>query len=91
MMYILTQAEYDELKQKAAQPKPWRPDITTKQLQKLCSEIADTMPVNWGWNGPDPKPWGCIITRYKEEGTEWYCDTCPVQALCPHEDKEYSK
>lgn len=92
MQYILTQAEYDELKQRAAPLRPWRPDLTTKQLQTLCTKICNTMPVNWGWvgPGPDPKPWVCKITQARN-GIEWYCDTCPVQDICPHDDKEYSK
>ena len=94
MMYILTQEEFDELKQKAATPKPWRPDITTKQLQKLCTKICDEMPVVWGWTGPgpDPKPWGCKITKERgDAGYEWYCDKCPVELLCPHNEKDFSK
>ena len=84
MMYILTQEEFDALKtvQEQARLKD------TKKLQKLCTKIADEMPVKWGWGKPDdPKPWGCILTA---EG-EWYCDTCPVQEICPHPDKEWSK
>jgi hypothetical protein len=84
MQYILSQEEYDELKRHAD---AHRPDLTPKQLQKLCTEICDTMPVNWGWNGPDPKPWGCKLSK----DHEWYCDKCPVQRLCPSDEQEFSK
>ena len=59
MQYILTQEEMDELKK--AKQRSF--DVTTKQLQKLCTKIANEMPVVWGWGGPDPKPWGCIHGR----------------------------
>jgi hypothetical protein len=86
MQYLLTQEEYDELK---AQKRGIRLE-NTKKLQALCTKIADTMPVNWGWKGPDPKPWGCIIT-VQREGHEWYCDQCPVQDICPYPGKSYSQ
>lgn len=84
MQYILTQEEYDRLKEKA------RPRIliSDKQLQILCTKIANEMPVKWGWGGPDPKPWTCIRN---EENRDWYCDKCPVQTICPNPDKEWSQ
>jgi hypothetical protein len=82
MQYILTQAEYDELKR----VKEMHFNVMTKRLQELCTKVADEMPVNWGWNGPDPKPWGCIHSK----DLEWYCDTCPVSSFCPS-DKQWSK
>lgn len=98
MMYILTEAEYDALvaKQKADRRIGW---LTKKQLQKLCTEIADTMPVVWGWGGPDPKPWGCMITVENADradpddypDTEWYCDKCPVHSICEYDEKRHSK
>lgn len=90
MQYLLTKEEYEELKRKASMQKPWRPDITTRQLQTLCTKICNEMPVVWGWGGPDPKPWKCVITE-QANGHEWYCDICPVQQLCPHPDKSWSK
>lgn len=83
MKYILSQREYDELRlgQKL------KIKLEQKKLQDLCTKIANEMPVEWGWNGPDPKPWRCILT----EAGEWYCDSCPVQTICPHPHKEYSK
>jgi hypothetical protein len=83
MMYILSEEEYRELTAKKATGI----GLSEEKLQTLCTEIANEMPVVWGWGGPDPKPWKCIITaKY-----EWYCDNCPVQAICPNEDKEWSK
>jgi hypothetical protein len=45
MMYLLTQEELDELKAK----KSLDFKLSTKKLQQLCTKIADTMPVVWGW------------------------------------------
>jgi len=86
MQYILTQEEFDELNK----VKQHKFDVTTKQLQKLCTKIANEMPVTWGWGGPDPKPWGCIHTRLEDDNEEWYCDECPVKSICPS-TKNWSK
>lgn len=86
MQYILTEEEFNRLQAQAK--KADRFGITDNQLQKLCSEIANTMPVVWGWGGDDPKPWGCILN---DDGDEWYCDQCPVSKICPHPHKEWSK
>lgn len=86
MMYILTQEEYVELKQAKSE----KIQMSKKKLQTLCTKIANEMPVNWGWGGPDPKPWGCIHTE-NDEYDEWYCDKCPVQEICPEEWKNWSK
>lgn len=83
MQYILSEEEYKGLVNK----KQSTIDLETKKLQTLCTKIANKMPVVWGWNGPDPKPWGCILT----ENGEWYCDKCPVQEICPSKEKEYTK
>lgn len=100
MMYILSEDEYKELKANADRGARLAGHtavgMTTKQLQKLCTLIADTMPVKWGWarrGEPDPpKPWGCIITAEKQDPPqEWYCDTCPVHNLCPHPHKAHSQ
>jgi len=46
------------------------------------------MPVKWGWSkDEEAKPWGCIHSQQEE----WYCDSCPVQEICPEPDKEWSK
>lgn len=42
MQYLLTQEEYDALRARQQH------EISTKKLQKLCTKIADTMPVKWG-------------------------------------------
>jgi hypothetical protein len=86
MMYILTEKEYNDLVNKRAKVELG----DTKKLQKLCTKIANEMPVKWGWGGADPKPWGCFITAV-EKGEEWFCDTCPVQSICPYDDKRWSQ
>ncbi len=83
MQYILTEREYKALKNKQKLDLGLQED----KLQALCTKIANEMPVNWGWGDPDPKPWMCILT----EEDEWYCDSCPVQEICPHEWKHWSK
>jgi hypothetical protein len=84
MNYLLTEREFKALCEAAERANKMPSEA---ELQKLCTEIADTMPVNWGWGGNDPKPWGCILSKK----TEWYCDSCPVQDICPFDDKEWSK
>jgi hypothetical protein len=102
MQYILTEEEYKDLKSAADRGRRLEGHITvhmtTKQLQALCTKIAVTMPVKWGWGGPDPKPWGCLLTQRAEAEKQgnfdpevWYCDSCPVQNLCPYPGKCYSK
>ena len=82
MQYILSQTEYDELKNTQKQK-----SISEKnELQKVCTNVANTMPVFWGWGVPDNKPWGCIVNR-----PDWYCDKCPVQTICPKEWKNFSQ
>jgi hypothetical protein len=84
MQYVLTQAEYDELVRKQKLDLNMQKD----QLQDLCTRIADQMPVSVHWiDGGNPHPWGCILT----DKYEHYCDHCPVQDICPHEHKEWSK
>ena len=97
MQYILSEDEYKQLKAAASLGSRFHDKtavpLTSKQLQQLCTEIADTMPIKWSWdnqNVPNPKPWGCIITE-ENSGHEWYCDECPVLKLCPHQHKEFSK
>lgn len=94
MQYILNEDEFKQLKSAADRGKRFEGcttvNLTTKQLQALCTKICNEMPVQWGWNGVDPKPWGCKLDADKK-GQEWYCDTCPVQDLCPSTQKEYSK
>jgi hypothetical protein len=84
MKYLLTQKEYDDLKQVKS-------DIrleATKKMQALCTKIADEMPIKWGWSKDEvAKPWGCIHSTTDE----WYCDSCPVQDICPEQYMQWSK
>jgi len=83
MQYLLTQEEYNALCYKQKHEIKMSKD----KLQKLCTEIANTMPVKWGWSeGEEAKPWGCILTN-----KQWYCDSCPVQEICPNDNKDWSK
>lgn len=88
MMYILTQEEYDKL----LQAKAIRSKSENEKLQKLCTQIADTMPIRWLWGeGKNvPTPWGCLLTA-SSNGDEWYCDQCPVRTICPNDRKSFSK
>jgi len=84
MQYILTQEEYDALRKKQQHELT----LSKGKLQKLCTKIADTMPVKWGWSkDEEAKPWGCILTNEHE----WYCDSCPVQEICPYHSKSWSQ
>lgn len=87
MQYILTQEEYDALKKE----RKHEIELSVSKLQKLCTKISDEMPIKRGWaKDEEPKPWGCVITQEKD-GDEWYCDSCPVQDICPKQYKPYSK
>lgn len=92
MQYILTEEEYKALRAEAGKAKKFDGHtvvgLSTSQLQKLCTTIANEMPVTWGWGGPDPKPWQCILDNPHDE---WYCDKCPVQKICPHPSKQWSQ
>ena len=82
MQYILTQAEYDELR---------RAQDNKAELQKLCTDAANHIPITWQCapNKP-PAPWGCCIDK-SSQNYGGYCDDCPAQKLCPHDFKEWSK
>jgi hypothetical protein len=86
MQYLLEHDEYMKLVTKQ------RLELKLQQdkLQKLCTKIAEDMPVVWGWGGPDPKPWGCILSE-NEDKDPGYCDKCPVDEICPNERKRWSK
>jgi hypothetical protein len=82
MQYLLTQEEYDLLLTSRAE----RPsEKTLATIQELCTKVADHMPVKF-WGRDEETPWGCILTK-----EDWYCDECPVQNLCPHKFKRWSK
>lgn len=83
MQYILTEQEYNDLK--TLQRKAI--ELDSQLLQTLCTKVANEMPIIWGWGGEDAKPWGCILTKKHE----WYCDSCPVETICPNQFKEWSK
>ncbi len=84
MQYLLTDKELEQFQNEERN----RIKKHIKVLQDLCTQVCDLKPIDWGWGEPeDPKPWGCILTR-KEE---WYCDQCPVQDVCPHPAKHWSK
>lgn len=85
MQYILTEEEYNSLRAR----QEFDIKIQRDKLQTLCTHIANTMPVTVKWfNDGQPTPWGCILT---EDHGDHYCDECPVQDICPHEYKEWSK
>ena len=87
MQYILTQAEYDELRRAQGV-------ITTakkSELQKLCTDAANHIPItrDWAPNEP-PAPWGCILDE-SSPNHGGYCDDCPAKEVCPHDYKVWSK
>lgn len=102
MQYILTEEEYQALKKKQI----LEIDMQKKKLQKLCTKIANTMPIFY-WGNKEARIWGCIRNEYNENvecldeddvprGVEitmssGYCDECPVQDICPETNKRYSK
>jgi len=89
MQYILTQAEYDALRAKAVAT-PITALIEKDQLQKLCTDAANYVPVaGWSPSGR-PHPWGCVLDK-KGHNYNGYCDDCPAVNICPHTDKDFSK
>ncbi|MFN4121309.1 hypothetical protein [Acidovorax sp.] len=87
MQYILTQEEYDALRRDQGV----RVTNRKAELQKLCTDAANHIPIvrDWAPNEP-PAPWGCIL----DEGSpnyRGYCDDCPAKQICPHDGKEYSQ
>ncbi|ADQ53206.1 hypothetical protein 65p198 [Aeromonas phage 65] len=101
MQYILTEEEYQDLKKKHI----LQLDIQKNKLQKLCTKIANTMPVFY-WGNKEASIWGCIHNEQieredylgEDEGakgveiqlTPGYCDECPVTDICPS-SKRWSK
>jgi hypothetical protein len=84
MQYILSEEEYRKLKS----IQDIELAIQKKELQDLCTKIADTMPViiEWSSDPEVPKVWGCILTR-----KSGYCDRCPVRSICPCSYKDFSQ
>lgn len=84
MQYILTQKEYDNLLNMGKE----RKQKTIDDLQKLCTMVADHMPIRPSWvKKEEPEPWRCILSV----DYQWYCDDCPVKKMCPNKYKNYSK
>ncbi len=90
MQYLLSQQEFDDLRQVAKQ----RALVQREELQKLCTLAAQHIPVVRDWapeSSPESplRPWGCILgPREQDPG---YCDDCPCQKICPHMGKEFSQ
>lgn len=87
MQYILTQQEYDDLRR----AKGVLETAEKNELQKLCTDAANHIPImrDWAPNQP-PAPWGCILDE-SSPNHGGYCDDCPAQAICPHDGKEFSQ
>jgi hypothetical protein len=85
MMYILTEEEFAALKKKQTDGLA----INVARRQAICTQVAMTMPILVKWRGPIPQPWGCHLDE-KQGDSEWPCDECPIQELCPA-DKVWSK
>lgn len=85
MQYILTEQEYNEL----VTTKKAKLALEEKELQELCTKIADTMPIFF-WERKEASPWHCVLTA-DANGNEWYCDECPVQKICPKPYKNWSR
>ena len=60
--------------------------VDLKELQKLCTFVADYVPVNW--SDTIRRPWGCILTTRK---VFQYCNKCLAENLCPYPRKQWSK
>lgn len=86
MQYLLSAEEYSALKAGAQVER----DALKADLQKLCTLVACHMPIQRDWESRDrpERPWGCILVKAQHPG---YCDKCPVQDLCPHVLKEFSR
>lgn len=82
MQYIMSQEEMEavERDRKTLGCLPSADD-----LQKFCTMVADTTPVQEGW--AKGQVWGCILTVKREH----YCDACPAEKVCPYHDKHWSK
>lgn len=90
MQYILSEEEYNALKAAALSGpvKGTTVQMSRNKLQKLCTDIANGMPIKWiDSNNETFRPWGCILTKTDE----WYCDQCPVVDICPSTKQVFSQ
>jgi hypothetical protein len=82
MQYVLTNEEYEELKN--------RPELVRQSfkavVQDLCIQVCDNMPIKF-WENKDARVWGC----WKTDKAREYCDECPVTGQCPEKHKRWSK
>ena len=87
MQYILTQAEYDDLRRAQSV----LTTAKTAKLQKLCTDAANHIPITRDGAQNEPSaPWGCILDK-SSPNYGGYCDDCPAQEVCPRDNKEWSK
>ncbi len=94
MQYILTEEEFKEL----VSAKKNQITMTPGKLQKLCTRIADELPISF-WHRKEKHPWGCKITKEKEAtkndesfcDDDYCCDECIVSEICPYVSKAWSK
>ena len=85
MQYLLSEDEYNALKQKQQLEFKLKED----DLQALCTKIANEMPVtvSWYYKG-EPTPWRCILNK---TDPQLHCDKCPVLEICPNKHKDFSQ
>ncbi len=82
MQILLTQKEFDDLNEKAKRGE----NLPSKaRLMAICRNVANMMPVKVYWSDV-AEPWKCIL-----DNRDWNCDECPVQDICPHEEKDFSQ
>ena len=84
MQYILTEYEYDSLKARQR----YNIKILKQELQSLCVEIAEGLPVVMSARDSTLGIHGCIFSKIHKAN---YCDDCSVKSICPNEDKLLSK
>lgn len=83
MEYILTEEEYDNLKQASKQAK-LRPEET---INALCKEVATWKQIKIeGLNYL--ASYGCIQNDINNPEV---CDECPVESICTYQHKEFSQ
>jgi hypothetical protein len=82
MQYVLTQTEYDQLRNESRDTE----DRLNVLIQELCTKVCDNLPVKF-WDNAKAEIWSCIRTP----NNHGYCDECPVEEECPYPHKEFSK